>query len=487
MISALGLLLKALRMHRFIAKRLLCVLLACPAALCKDATIHGFVTAIKSPTSFEIDDYKVTRNKTVTLDFETAQNDKSPTTFQPEDIRIGTELEVKGEYDEASGELKAKAIKVFSFDTLTINRTALLEKLPLLTKNGSGWTGVIYADGQRITVSPATIVSSKPNLAERQDSTRDKNTTSEGPSFTPDSLNLDTFVSYEGMRQADGSIQAQKIEFQHAELANGEARMWRRFAPRVTEPDYAGLQPGELKMHWARFKIVPNQEAQEYISRLGNALIPAHQKDLPDGDPLKIPFKFYLVDKKSFNAASYPNGVVVVHSGVFDVLENEAQLAFVLSHEISHAVEKHLWLQHQYHRNELIALRAGGALIPFGGAIVTDLLAAGIRNQYSRSLENQADRVGLEWMLAAGYDIRQAPQSWKAVSRMKGDSVTNPFWSSHDNATTRRSYLMAELRNNYSDVDYSNLRKDSDEFHRVAGAMKEFESRKKQEDAKSTE
>jgi Peptidase family M48/Domain of unknown function (DUF5666) len=452
----------------------LCVLSS--AALAKDLTIHGFVTSVNSPTSFEIDDYKVTRDKTVTIDFEKAQNDPSPTTLKPEDIRTGTELEIKGEYDDASGELSAKSIKVFSFDTLRIKRTALLEKLPSLTKDDSAWTGLIYADGQRITVSPATSVSLKPNLAERRNAARDKDKSSDGPNFTPDSLNLDTFVYYEGERQPDGSIQAQKVEFQHIEVANGEARMWRRFAPRVTEPVYPSFQPGVLKMHWATFKIVPNQRAQDYISKLGNSLIPAHQKDLPEDNPLKIPFKFYLVDKKSFNAASYPNGVVIVNSGVFDVLENEAQLAFVLSHEISHAVEKHVWLQHQYHRNELIALQAGAAFIPFGGGIVTDLFAAGTRNQYSRSLENQADRVGLEWMLAAGYDIREAPQSWKAVSRIKGDSVSNPFWSSHDNNTTRRSYLMAEIRNNYSHADYSNLRKDSDEFHSVAVLVKQSES-----------
>lgn len=450
----------------------------------KDLTIHGFVTAINSPTTFEIDDYKVTRDKTVAFDLE-KQPDNSLDAFQPEDIRIGTELEIKGDYDEASGELRAGSIKVFSYDTLTVKRTALLEKLPSLTKDDAGWTGVIYADGQRITVTPTTAVSLKPNRAERRNSARDKS--SEGPRPTPESLNLDTFVSYEGVRQPDGSIQAQKVEFQHAEVSNNEARMLRRFAPRVTEPDYASFQPGELKMQWSTFKIIPNHEAQDYISRLGNSLIPAHQKGLPDGNPLKIPFKFFLVDKKSFNAASYPNGVVIVHSGVFDVLENEAQLAFILSHEISHAVEKHVWLQQQYHRNELIALRAGGAFIPYGGSFVADLLASGIRSQYSRSLENQADRVGLEWMLAAGYDIREAPQSWKAVSRQKGDSATNPFWGSHDNNTTRRSYLMSELRNNYSDVDYSNLKKDTDEFHQVVNLVKESESGKKPEPAKAGE
>ena len=464
-------------MHRLIAKALLCVLFASPAALCRDVTIHGFVTAITSPTSFEIDDYKVTHDKAVSLDLEKQQADNSLDTFSPEDIRIGTELEIKGDFDEASGELKARLIKIFSYDTLTVKRTALLEKLPSLTQDDAGWTGVIYADGQRIIVTPTTAVSLKPNLAERKNSA--KNKSSEDAKLTPGSLNPDTFVSYEGVRQPDGSIRAQKVEFQHAEISNSEARMWRRFTPRVTEPDYASFQPGKLEMHWATFKLVPSHEAQDYISRLGNRLITAHQNDLPDGDPLKIPFKFYLVDKKSFNAASYPNGVVILHSGVFDVLENEAQLAFVLSHEISHAIEKHVWFQHQYHRNELIALRAGGAFIPYGGSFVADLLAAGIRSQYSRSLENQADRVGLEWMLAAGYDVREAPQSWKAVSRQKGDSATNPFWCSHDNNTTRRSYLMSELRNNYSDVDYSNLKKDSDEFHEVADGVKEFESGKK--------
>ncbi len=65
---------------------------------------------------------------------------------------------------------------MFSFDTLTIKRTALLEKLPSLTKDDSGSTGLIYADGPRITVSPTTSVSFKPNLAERRNSGRDNGT-----------------------------------------------------------------------------------------------------------------------------------------------------------------------------------------------------------------------------------------------------------------------------------------------------------------------
>jgi len=274
----------------------------------------------------------------VSLDLEKQPGENSPARFKPKDIRIGTELEISGAYDDTSGELKAKSIKVFSYDILDIKRTALLEKLPSLTKDGFGWSGMIYADGQRIMVSPSTSVSLKPNHKERKSTETDKNFETH---FTPDSLNLDTFVHYAALRQPDGSIQANKVEFEHAQVENVDARMQRLFTPWVTEPDFASFQPGELRMRGKTYKIVPSREAQDYITRLGNSLIPAHQKDLPDGDPLKIRFQFVLVEDKLFNAATSPNGVVIVHSGVFDLLQNETQLAFVLSHEISRAIERH--------------------------------------------------------------------------------------------------------------------------------------------------
>jgi Peptidase family M48/Domain of unknown function (DUF5666) len=449
-------------------------------AFAKEITIHGFVTEVKSPTSFAIDDYKVTRDGTLAIELNEAKHVQPPV-FRAEDIRVGTELEVKGDYDEKSGELKAKSIKVFLEDARAVKGTALLEQIPSLTKSGSGWEGEIRADGERIHVLPATVVTIKSNRSERKSS---KDEAADRPLDSVDVLNLDTFVRYQGTRNTDGKVDAAKVEFEHEEFEPGEAKLWKKLNPDVKPPDYSSLVPGELKMHncvyeWCEQQIIPSKEAQDYIARIGESLIPAHQKELPTDDPLKIPFRFYLVKAKSFNAVSYPNGVVLVHSGVFDILQNEAQLAFVLAHEISHAVEKHTWQAAHYHQKELIALRAGGALIPFGGFWVADLTADGVKNQYVRSLENQADRVGLEWMLAAGYDIREAPASWQALSAKKGDGPINPFWSSHDNKTTRRSYLMVELRNNYPDVDFSKLKTDSEEFHHIAKIVSQFEAKKK--------
>lgn len=466
-------------MSRWSISAIASVVLLSALAFGKEVTIHGFVTNVTSPTSFEIDDYQVTRDNSLSIDLGPVEDNSNPGAFVSGDIRVGTELEIKGEYDETSRVLRARSIKVFLEENRRIRRTALLEQIPSLVRKDSGWEGEIHADGQTITVLPTTSVMIKPNKLEEKN-LPDKDSAKSLELSSLDVLNLDTFIHYEGTRRPSGKIEAQKIVFQHGELENGEAKLWKRYDPKIEDPDYSAFVPGQLKMHWKKYRILPSKKAQEYIAALGESLIPSHQKDLPADSPLKIPFRFYLVDAKSFNAVAYPNGVVVVHSGVFDVLQNEAQLAFVLSHEISHAVEKHAWEAYEYHRTELIALRAGGAFIPFGGGLATSLAASSIQNQYARSLENQADRVGLEWMLAAGYDVREAPASWKALSLKKGDRPMYPFWDSHDNHLTRRSYLMAELKNNYSNVDYSKLKIDSSEFHNVAEIVKKLESENKE-------
>jgi hypothetical protein len=71
-------------------------------------------------------------------------------------------------------------------------------------------------------------------------------------------------------------------------------------------------------------------------------------------------------------------------------------------------------------------------------------------------------------MVAAGYDPRQAPQTWKAITQKAGDSSTDWFWSTHDNNSTRRSYLMNELKNNYADLPYESLRVEADPFAEMA-------------------
>ena len=75
----------------------------------KETKIRGYVTEVRSSTDFDIEDYRITRNAALTLDFENSSPDVA---FALEDIRVGVELEIKGLLNEQTGELTAKAIKV---------------------------------------------------------------------------------------------------------------------------------------------------------------------------------------------------------------------------------------------------------------------------------------------------------------------------------------------------------------------------------------
>jgi len=241
---------------------------------------------------------------------------------------------------------------------------------------------------------------------------------------------------------------------------------------------------GELKINRVgKFKTVPDQSVQEYVTRIGQQLIPSYQRELAETDPAKIPFRFFVVQNKEPNAFALANGVVVIHSGLFDVLENEAQFAAIVGHEIAHAVQEHTWRQEQHQKGTRTALAIGAAFAAaYGQYALRDtltLVQAAMQNGYARNLENQADRLGIEYMVNAGYDPREAPRVWKMMATKLGDTPTNFFWSNHDNHATRRSYLMNELKNNYSTLDYSQFVKDEDQFKAIVDRVHNSSNRKR--------
>ncbi len=485
---------------------LVVVLAFVPSAFAKSIKIRGFVTNVVSPTSFEIEDYRIMRDLDLILEFDKGDTDE-PIEFDPGEIRIGTELEIKGEFNEQTGELRARSIKLFLDDYKKLKRTALLEHPPALERSENGWAGFFFADGQHIRVQPSTKVVFKPNKTERkalkEREKQQKKMAKKGkgkpeseeeelevdeqyarPLRSLDEIGPNTFMTYEGYRAEDGSIDAVRVEFMRNELEKGEVKNRKKLEPKIKEPNYLSGKPGELKIpKVGKFKLVPSAEAQNYVRQLGENLIPDYQRSLPSGHPDKLPFRFYLIQDKHANAFALENGVIGVHSGMFEALDNESQLAAVLGHEIAHAVQEHQRRQREYHRKKLIALRIGGAVgAAFGGQGVADIatmIEAAIRNGYSRSLENQSDRLGLGYMIAAGYDPREAPRVWKTIAMKYGDRPTNLFWSRHDNHTTRRSYLMSELRTNYPELDYESLRTNEDEFQAMAQVVRDATAKKK--------
>jgi hypothetical protein len=516
------------------------------AANVKEIKVRGYITALTSPTSFEIEDYRITRDESLQLEFD---NQTAASSFKSEDLRVGTLVELRGLFNSETNELKATKIKIDLRQFRSLNVTTILETRPseLNKAEGDKWRGLVVADGRRIKIEPETQVFFKLNKTERKESEKkekeekrqaksvtkgkplpaagvqstavqadaveavtapspenksavkpeDEDETSAaeeavgaGPLTSLADIGPGVIMTYEGKEQPDGTVLTSKVTFVKNEQERGEKNLWKQLKVKEKSANFVEGKPGELKVGSAKYKVLPNEEVQAYINRIGQSLIPAYQRNLPDGDPNKIPFKFVVIMQKGFNAGAYPNGTVVVHDDDFQILENEAQLAAVLGHEIAHATQEHGFrqLEHNKKRRRALAIASlfAAGMGYYAISNIVDLVNAAMINGYGRTMENQADRVGLQYMTAAGYDPREAPRVWKLVTKKYGDMPTNFFWSNHDSNTERRSFEMLTIRNLFGDLDYGKLRKGDEEFKRIAALALDANPKNKKRKIKVT-
>lgn len=152
-------------------------------------------------------------------------------------------------------------------------------------------------------------------------------------------------------------------------------------------------------------------------------------------------------DDLTINAFAMPGGKIAVYTGILlDVIENQHQLAAVLGHEIAHVTERH-----SYERvNRAAATQMGaygvGAVLGGGAAGEAVLIGAqlGLNLPFSRAEEAEADRVGLAFSAAAGFDPRESVPLWKNMAR-ENQGGPPEFLSSHPSDTTRIENLIGEL------------------------------------------
>ena len=216
----------------------------------------------------------------------------------------------------------------------------------------------------------------------------------------------------------DGSVQLTEVDVGARGLNQDEAKFMN-----LVWQDVAKLKDA----------LEPYDDAElvRYVSQVGDSLVPAWV------DPNELGFNFTVIDDPSLNAYAPPDGSVVVHTGLLAILENEAQLATVLGHEIAHATHRHGYRGYKKQNKmkwlQLGAIAGGiavGAATDKGWAGALAGLGAGLTvsamvNGHGRKLEDEADRIGLNYMVDAGYDPFQAPE----VSPLRG-SAFNPRRSS---------------------------------------------------------
>jgi len=169
----------------------------------------------------------------------------------------------------------------------------------------------------------------------------------------------------------------------------------------------------------------PDPRLAAYVSGVGRRLAAAsHRPDLE--------YRFEVINDSVPNAFALPGGFVAINRGLLAGLENEAQLAAVLGHEVGHVTARHGVQGMQrgaLFGAALSVLSAATRDSAYGGiAQQAGQLAAGlINNTYSREQERESDHLGIEYMVQAGYDPTGAVQLQEYFySRLEGGQ--DPSW-----------------------------------------------------------
>lgn len=184
--------------------------------------------------------------------------------------------------------------------------------------------------------------------------------------------------------------------------------------------------------------ILKDAALRDYLQDIACKLAGEHCPDI----------RVYPVRTPFFNASMAPNGMMQVWSGLLLRVENEAQLAAVMGHEIGHFMQRHL----------LDRLRDAKSRSSFGlffamfgvvGLLGQLSMIAGMFG-FSRDQERDADRIGLTLMRRAGYDPREASKIWEnlraelAANKKTDATAGSPMFATHP-ASDERSKTLARL------------------------------------------
>lgn len=211
-------------------------------------------------------------------------------------------------------------------------------------------------------------------------------------------------------------------------------------------------------------KLITDRTIIDYVNRTGQ-----HIARL--SDRAGIPYQFSVIDSKELNAFALPGGYVYIYSGLMKQLDNQAQLAGVMAHEISHVVARHSVKRLQ----EGLGAQALSALI-FGGSSQTTQAAVSVglalvQQGYSRRMEEQADSYGVIYMTRAGFNPEGMAQVMDKLSRLSGNG--EGFWetlvSDHPPAAKRAAAVRAEIKQKGLDV---NLPLDPEPYRTVKSRLR---------------
>ncbi len=213
----------------------------------------------------------------------------------------------------------------------------------------------------------------------------------------------------------------------------------------LTSSDYENRLGTEAYAEYkAQYPRSTNAGYNQALERCGRAIVAvAGQNDFD--------WEFIVLNSSTQNAFCLPGGKVAVYSGIMDLMNNEAELAFVVAHEIGHAIARHSGERMSWGYLQSL----GGLLVAIGfqndtiNGVYGTGTELGVMLPFSRSNETEADLIGLLLMAKAGYNPRASVQFWTRFSGSSQAGVLGNLMSTHPCDSDR----IAEMNRNMSRAD----------------------------------
>lgn len=201
--------------------------------------------------------------------------------------------------------------------------------------------------------------------------------------------------------------------------------------------------------------VYHDPQVETYLARVAQQLL----GEAPP--PEKVAFKFRVARDPMVNAFALPNGSIYVNSGLLAVMTDEAELASILAHEITHVTNRHTYLQNRNLRKKVVTLNvislvgAAGGYFPYGSVFGIALRSAAAASEvllvatifgYSQEMEREADSAGFNRMVQANYDGEAMVHAFEHLDEKLEFEPVEPFWRTHPKLQDRIAMAKAMAR-----------------------------------------
>lgn len=187
----------------------------------------------------------------------------------------------------------------------------------------------------------------------------------------------------------------------------------------ITDQQEIALGDQAAQQVLTQMPLVPSATLQQYVNQIG-------QKMAAVSDRTNIPYHFYVVQATDPNAFALPGGYIFVTDSLLKLVQNEAQLAEVVGHEVGHVAAKH---SVKMIREAALAQGVEVAAVGTDSGItqqIANVIATLVLRGFGRQEELQADQLGVTYGSKAGYDPTQLAVFLQRLDQATGGS--GPAW-----------------------------------------------------------